>query len=734
MDPAKVPAEVEALLADGFRTLKVKVGFDVDADLRRLAAIQQASAGRATLRLDANQAFTREQGCAFATALDPAGIELFEQPCDKADWAANAAVAAVSRVPIMLDESIYGLADIDRAASIPGVGFIKLKLKKLGGISRLIEGLQRIRALGMEPVLGDGTATDIGDWLEACAARTHHPQCRRDERLPEAGHAAVLAPPAIRGWRGAAAGRLRAGGRPSRHCALYDRIRTLRAHQGGQRGAMTIRTAGITRAATDQGRPRTMQTDARAAQLAARLQRIPTTRASWMLVILAAGALVVEALDIGSLSVILPGVRAMWHLTPGQVGMLAAASALGIAIGMIPAGRLADRFGRKRLLVAGVVWFCGGTMLSAAAPNYTALVLIRGLSGLGMAPAFIMPYSIVSEFVSATTRTAFAGLLETALGVGYLLPPLLGILVMPHFASDVGWRVFLVIAGLPVIYVGVIVHYLPESPRWLSRVGRHDEAEEVVRSIERRVESVLGRPLPAPEVVPEITLALSTPQPGPNLAAFGAVWRPPFLLRTIAMICGAFGTFSMFYVGVNYIPSLFVERHMALSNALLFTLVTAAVQIPGKILNGLIAELVGRKAIYAIYTVPAAMGAFMFGRTDDPMAMLGWASLFLFCAAGSAPSYKMWYAEQYPTPIRATGQATVEAIGGRLIGGVIWTLLFPIVVAGAGIATTMTILAGVSILMCVIVVVFAPETRGRSVEALEAAAVAENAETAVLQT
>ena len=62
-------------------------------------------------------------------------------------------------------------------------------------------------------------------------------------------------------------------------------------------------------------------------------------------------------------------------------------------------------------------------MLSAAASNYTTLVLLRGLSGLGMARAFIMPYSIVSEFVSATTRTAFAGLLETALGVGYLLPP-----------------------------------------------------------------------------------------------------------------------------------------------------------------------------------------------------------------------------------------------------------------------------------------------------------------------
>lgn len=170
-DLAAIPDEVEEILAEGFRTLKVKVGFDVDADLRRVAAIQEAVRGRVTLRLDANHSYTREQGCVFGAALDPAGIELFEQPCDNDDWAGNAAVAAVSRVPVMLDESIYGTADIDRAAGIEGVGFVKLKLKKIGGLDPLRAALERIRHLGMTPVLGDGTATEIGCWQEACVAR-----------------------------------------------------------------------------------------------------------------------------------------------------------------------------------------------------------------------------------------------------------------------------------------------------------------------------------------------------------------------------------------------------------------------------------------------------------------------------------------------------------------------------------------------------------------------------------
>jgi L-alanine-DL-glutamate epimerase-like enolase superfamily enzyme len=170
-DAAGIEDEVERRLGEGFRTFKVKVGKDADADLARVGVVQGAIAGRATIRLDANRGFSREVGCRFAAALDPADIELFEQPCASADWEANAAVAGVSTVPVMLDESIYGIADIERAARLPGVGFIKLKLKKTGSVERLRRGLLRIRELGMEPVLGDGVAADIGCWMEACVAR-----------------------------------------------------------------------------------------------------------------------------------------------------------------------------------------------------------------------------------------------------------------------------------------------------------------------------------------------------------------------------------------------------------------------------------------------------------------------------------------------------------------------------------------------------------------------------------
>lgn len=157
----------------GFRTMKVKVGFDVQKDSRRVRLVQQIVGDKALIRLDANQGYTASQGIEFVSALDPSSIELFEQPCAAGDWEAHLAVARHANVPMMLDESIHGLADIEQAASLHAAQYIKLKLMKLVTMERLQEAILRIKALGMTPVLGNGVAADIGCWMEACIAARH---------------------------------------------------------------------------------------------------------------------------------------------------------------------------------------------------------------------------------------------------------------------------------------------------------------------------------------------------------------------------------------------------------------------------------------------------------------------------------------------------------------------------------------------------------------------------------
>ena len=167
-EPEALDAELERVLEAGYSTIKVKVGWNVRDDLHRVRHIQRALRGRARIRIDANQGYSKDDGCSFARSLDPAGIELFEQACAAGDWDAALAVKRAAAVPIMLDKSIYTMADVEKAAALGAADIIKLKLMKLGGIDQLEQALGRIGALGMTAVLGNGVATEIGCWMEAC--------------------------------------------------------------------------------------------------------------------------------------------------------------------------------------------------------------------------------------------------------------------------------------------------------------------------------------------------------------------------------------------------------------------------------------------------------------------------------------------------------------------------------------------------------------------------------------
>ena len=173
---AAMTAEADRLVAAGYRTVKVKVGFDPASDAGTVAMAQRAVAGRARIRIDANQGFDAGEAVDFVSRLSAESIELFEQPCAAGDWDAHMKVVPVARdrgIPLMLDESIYSLREIQEAARLGAAEFIKVKLMKFSSLARLEAAILRIRALGMKAVLGNGVAADPGCWMEACIAARH---------------------------------------------------------------------------------------------------------------------------------------------------------------------------------------------------------------------------------------------------------------------------------------------------------------------------------------------------------------------------------------------------------------------------------------------------------------------------------------------------------------------------------------------------------------------------------
>lgn len=157
----------QQLVASGHRTLKLKVGYDVASDVRRVQSVAAAIPEHVSIRLDANQSYSLEQAMEFARALQHVRqIEFFEQPVDQHDWTSIQTIAATGLLPIMLDESIYDTADIHRAAGIPGVAAVKLKMSKAGGPEALGAQINEAKGRGLGVVIGNGVASDIGCHLE----------------------------------------------------------------------------------------------------------------------------------------------------------------------------------------------------------------------------------------------------------------------------------------------------------------------------------------------------------------------------------------------------------------------------------------------------------------------------------------------------------------------------------------------------------------------------------------
>jgi putative MFS transporter len=448
-----------------------------------------------------------------------------------------------------------------------------------------------------------------------------------------------------------------------------------------------------------------------AAEIAARLERLPMTWYLWRLVLVAGGAWFVESLDIGAAGVILPVLKPLWHLSAGQTGLLAVASTIGVVVGLIPAGRLADRFGRVRLLTWGITVYGGLTLLSALSPSLAVLTLFRFLAGLAMGGVFPLPYSIIGELVRKNQRTWLSGVLDACLSVGYFVAPLLGLAILPHWAPAVSWRVFLAVAGLPLLYALLVRNVLPESPRWLLREGRPAEARAVVESLEAGTRRYWHGDFPEPALHDEAL------QPVDPTHARG-FWRA-MTGRTVVGAAAATGTFFMFYVVMTYTPTIFTALHITLATALGFAAIVTGAAIPGKILNGWLAERWGRKPVFALFMGLAAVMALLFTTAHTPTALLLDAMGMSLFGTGAFPGLKMFYAEQYPTTWRVTGAATVEAIA-RTLGGIVGAALMPTVWHSYGIPASFDLIAGVAFASVLVMIAFAPETRGMTLEAIEA--------------
>lgn len=458
----------------------------------------------------------------------------------------------------------------------------------------------------------------------------------------------------------------------------------------------------------------------RDANLLTRFDRLPVSKTIIGAIILLCLVWLVESFDIGIVSTLVLVLKPHWHLDSSDTGLLGASATIGLVAGIIPAGRLADQFGRKTMLIAGVTIFSIFTLASAFASNIWLLFALRICAGFGEGAVFPLPYTILSEIVNKNSRGRLMGWTNGILNVGYTLPALAGLWATSTFQWNVAWRVPLYIGAGFILLVPFLAKWLPETPRFLLK-----RAELKDRDVDRaRVTNLITKL--------ENQAHLSHDEDIVDEGAYGVIsgtltrdiristiLKTPYLMRDFVAWSMLTSSFILWYAFLTYSPIILKSFGVKGNTVLLDTAIMMFISGIGELLQGMAGDRWGRKQVFSIYIIVAAMGmiGMAFSHSIDFALAVIFGLIVAFFGLGSFALCKMYTAEQYPTRLRGLGTSTGEMLSRALTGGLLIYYL-PSLFVSYGVTRVFITSAIAMVVLIIPLLLFGRATSGRNMEVL----------------
>ncbi len=424
-----------------------------------------------------------------------------------------------------------------------------------------------------------------------------------------------------------------------------------------------------------------VQTGTLETRIPSRLDRLPWSRFHWLVVIGLGTVWILDGLEVtlvGSIASRLTESGSGIDISTGQIGTAAAVYVAGACCGALFFGQLTDRFGRKKLFIItlAVYLLATGATAFAFAPWY--FYLARFFTGAGIGGEYAAINSAIDELIPARVR----GRVDLIINGSYWLGAAAGsaaalvFLDTSIFAIDVGWRLAFgmgVVLGLTILLVR---RHVPESPRWLFIHGREDEAERIVRDIERGVENDTGQELS--EAEESITVRQRERIPFRTIAHTAVSMYPKRTVLGLLLFVGQ----AFIYNGVTFnLGTLFTTFYDVSSSTVpVFIVIFAIGNFLGPVTLGRLFDTVGRKPmITGTYLGSAALAVllsvlFVGGTLNKWSFELLVVATFFLASAGASAAY-LTVSEIFPMETRALAIAFFYAVG-TAVGGITGPLLF----------------------------------------------------------
>jgi putative MFS transporter len=390
-----------------------------------------------------------------------------------------------------------------------------------------------------------------------------------------------------------------------------------------------------------------------AAEITARIDRLPSCREFWRLIVLLSLGGGFEMYDLFQTAYLSPGLISSGIFHAGGKGLFgltdqasfAAATFAGLFFGTIVFGSVADRFGRRTIFTLSLLWYTAASIAMGVQQSNVGVDLWRFISGLGIGVELVTIDAYISELAPKRLRGRAFAINQSVQFLAIPFVALVSWILVPRAPLGmVGWRWVVFLGSLGAIAVWVIRRSIPESPRWLAQKGRLEEASTAISHIEAKVEAEIGRPLSEP-------VAAASEEGG--MGTFSEIWMAPYGGRTLMLVVfNIFQTIGFYGFG-NWVPALMASKGANVTNSLQYSAIIALIYPIGPLLCALIADRFERKWQIVSAAIGTAAFGLLFARQTTTLSLIVFGMFITLSNNLLSYSLHAYQAELFPTRIRA---------------------------------------------------------------------------------
>ncbi|WP_127783003.1 MFS transporter [Rhodococcus sp. X156] len=418
-----------------------------------------------------------------------------------------------------------------------------------------------------------------------------------------------------------------------------------------------------------------------------------------------------DAWDVVLNGFLTPLVGDFWNLSTPERSLVATANLIGMAVGAVVWGTVADKMGRKKAFSITMLIFALFSVLGAFSPSYEVFIALRFLAGFGLGGCIPVDYAIVSEFSPSKLRGRVLAAMDVWWPIGGTVCGLVATALVP-IDGDERWRWMLMFMVLPALLLFWVRRGVPESPMFLAKAGREAEARQVIDTLVTNT-GVTPEPYEFAPQPPAEKMSVK--------AAFTQlrdIWR--FSPRITATAWLLFVTIMLlYYAALTWMPTILREQGYGDQAAFAGTTLMTGVGIIGVLTSAWLCEAYGRKWVIGLSGPIAAVALVLFAMMlDVGNVALIWLAVFGFLIQLTIPVLYAYVSELYPTEIRASGfgwASSVSRVATGFAPLLFGSLLWPVF----GLPLTFAI-SGIAVLVAVLwMIVGAPETKGRELDGMD---------------